>query len=147
MNPPLRDEGDIHAIIEGLKDGTIDAISTDHAPHTAEEEAVGYDDAPNGITGLETAFAVGMKYLVERGHISIAELVALMTVKPASCLGLPAPRIVPGAAADIVIFDEEEWEANRDRLLSKSSNTPYHLEKLRGRILYTICKGQVLWTI
>ncbi len=146
MNPPLRTEEDRLAIIEGLKDGTIDLIATDHAPHTAEEKAVQpMWTAPSGITGLETSLGLGIKSLVKPGHLSLMELLEKMTCNPADLYHLPGGRIEEGAPADFVIFDpEEEWTVTE--FASKSSNSPFLGETLFGKIYYTICNGEIVYT-
>ncbi len=146
MNPPLRLESDRLAIIEGLKDGTIDTIATDHAPHSKEEKERDILSAPSGITGLETSLALGIRELVMPGYMSLMELLGLMTIKPASLYGLDAGDIKEGKSADLVIFNpREEWLF--DKSVSKSSNTPFLGEKLPGRIHYTICKGEVVYQL
>ncbi len=146
MNPPLRTESDRLAIIEGLKDGTIDLIATDHAPHSADEKAVQpMWKAPSGITGLETSLGLGITALVEPGHLSLMELLEKMTCNPADLYHLPAGRIEEGAPADFVIFDpEEQWEVTE--FASKSSNSPFLGATLYGKIYYTICRGEIVYT-
>lgn len=144
MNPPLRTESDRLAIIEGLKDGTIDIIATDHAPHSDEEKEKEFLEAPSGIIGLETAFALGMTNLVKKGHLSLMELIRKLTINPAQLYKIDGGSIEEGMPADIVIFDtEEEWEV-RD-FSSKSKNSPYIGEKLFGKIKYTICNGDIVY--
>lgn len=146
MNPPLRTENDRMEIIEGLKDGTIDLIATDHAPHTAEEKAADpMWTAPSGITGLETALGLGIKSLVKPGHLTMMQLLQKMTSNPAALYKLPGGRIAIGAPADFVIFKpEEEWTVNS--FASKSSNTPFTGDILPGKIHYTICNGSIIYT-
>ena len=145
MNPPLRTEKDRLEIIEGLKDGTIDLIATDHAPHTAEEKAAEpMWTAPSGITGLETALSLGIKSLVEPGHMTMMQLLKKMTSNPAALYKLPGGSLAIGKPADIVIFDpEEEWEVGD--FASKSTNTPFTGETLPGIVRYTICGGKVIY--
>ncbi len=144
MNPPLRLESDRQALIEGLKDGTIDVIATDHAPHSKEEKEKSFREAPSGITGLETSLALGIRELVKPGYLSLMELICAMTDKPASLYGLDAGAVREGANADIVIFDpKEEWVF--DTSVSKSSNTPFLGQCLPGKIHYTICKGKIVY--
>ncbi len=144
MNPPLRLESDRLAIIEGLKDGTIDMIATDHAPHAKEEKDKPFAQAPSGITGLETSLALGIRELVKPGHMSLMELLAVMTCNPASLYGIDAGAIRIGGSADLVIFNpDEEWVF--DKSLSKSLNTPFLGERLPGKIYDTICRGKVVY--
>lgn len=145
MNPPLRTEWDRMQIIEGLKDGTIDLIATDHAPHTAEEKAAEpMWAAPSGITGLETALGLAVQSLVEPGHMTIMQMLEKMTSNPAKLYKLPGGTIAAGKPADIVIFDPEgEWEVGD--FASKSTNTPFTGETLPGKIEYTICGGKVIY--
>lgn len=144
MNPPLRTEKDRLAIIEGLKDGTIDLIATDHAPHSEEEKNKPLTEAPSGITGLETSLGLGITNLVRTGHLTLMELLEKMTWNPAALYHLPSGSIEKGAPADLVIFDpDEKWTA--DTFLSKSSNTPFEGAELYGKIHYTICRGEVVY--
>lgn len=144
MNPPLRTEKDRLAIIEGLKDGTIDLIATDHAPHSEEEKNKPLTEAPSGITGLETSLGLGITNLVKTGHLTLMELLEKMTWNPAALYQLPSGSIEKGAPADLVIFDpDEKWTA--DTFLSKSSNTPFKGAELYGKIHYTICRGEVVY--
>ncbi|MBP3383923.1 MAG: dihydroorotase [Firmicutes bacterium] len=145
MNPPLRTEKDRQEIIEGLKDGTIDLIATDHAPHTADEKAAEpMWAAPSGITGLETALSLAIKSLVEPGHMSMMQVLEKMTSNPATLYKLPGGDISEGKPADIVIFDpEEEWTVSE--FASKSSNTPFTGEDLPGIVRYTICGGKIIY--
>lgn len=145
MNPPLRLESDRLAIIEGLKDGTIDMIATDHAPHSKAEKDKPLKEAPSGITGLETSLGLGIRELVKKGHLSLMELLAAMTCNPAAIYGLAAGGIRIGDSADLVIFNpDEEWIF--DKSVSKSQNTPFLGEKLPGKIHFTICKGKVVYS-
>lgn len=144
MNPPLRRESDRQAIIAGLKDGTIEMIATDHAPHSREEKGKELTKAPSGITGLETSLALGIRELVKPGFLTMPELIARMTCGPAAVYGLDAGYIRQGADADLVIFNpEEEWSFVQSK--SKSSNTPFLGERLPGRIHYTICRGKIVY--
>lgn len=145
MNPPLRLESDRLAIIRGLKDGTIDMIATDHAPHSKEEKEKPLKEAPSGITGLETSLGLGIRELVKPGHLTMMELLAAMTCNPAAIYGLDAGGIRVGDSADLVIFNpEEEWVF--DKSVSKSQNTPFLGEKLPGKIHFTICRGKVVYS-
>ncbi|MCR4754884.1 MAG: dihydroorotase [Lachnospiraceae bacterium] len=145
MNPPLRTEEDRLAIIEGLCDGTIELISTDHAPHSSEEKAKSITEAPSGIIGLETSLALGITNLVKKSGLALLELLSKMTVNPAKLYGLDAGRIYEGGPADLVIFDpDEEWTVP-DKFVSKSCNTPFTGEKLYGHVHMTICGGEVVY--
>lgn len=144
MNPPLREESDRQAIIEGLRDGTIDIIATDHAPHSKEEKERPITKAPSGIIGLETALALGITNLVGERQLSMAQLIAAMAANPAKMYGLPAGTLAEGAAADIVIFDPDASQTVRD-FASKSSNTPFAGQTLRGVVKYTIVDGRIAY--
>lgn len=144
MNPPLRTEADRMAIIEGLKDGSIDLIATDHAPHSIEEKAKEITQAPSGIIGLETALSLGIMSLVESGHLTMMQLLEKMTCNPADLYHLPGGNIAVGAPADFVIFDPKAtWIA--DQFVSKSCNSPFTNMELPGKILYTICNGEIVY--
>ncbi len=144
MNPPLRLESDRRAIIEGLRDGTIEMIATDHAPHSKEEKDRGLLQAPSGITGLETSLALGIRELVEPGYMTLGLLIERMSAGPAGIYGLDAGSITEDGIADLVIFDPKEiWVF--DRSVSKASNTPFLGETLPGKIYYTICRGRVVY--
>lgn len=146
MNPPLREEADRLAVIEGLKDGAIDMIATDHAPHSAEEKAKPITEAPSGIIGLETALSLGVRELVHKKHLSMEELIRLMSSAPAELYGLDAGYLAEGGPADIVIFDKDaEWTAGN--YLSKSANSPFTGETMPAKIYYTICDGNVVYSI
>ena len=146
MNPPLRTREDRLAVIEGLRDGTIDMIATDHAPHSAEEKALPLTEAPSGILGLETAFALGVTQLVKPGYLSLMELMKKMSLNPARLYRLPYEGVAVGAPADLVLFDEaEEWTV--EGFHSRSSNSPFLGWKLSGRVHYTICGGNVVYEL
>lgn len=146
MNPPLREKEDIAAVIEGLRDGTIDAIVTDHAPHTAEEKA-DFASAPNGVVGLETSLAAGITYLVRPGHLSMPQLIRKMSTAPADLLGIDAGRLQIGARADFVLFDPSaSWTVQPEALHSKSHNTPYKEMTLYGVVRYTISDGNIIFS-
>lgn len=146
MNPPLRTQKDKQAIIEALADGTIDCIATDHAPHTPEEKE-DFLTAPNGVIGLETSLAAGITYLVEKGYVSLAKLIFLMSPAPARILGIEGGILAQGKPADIVLFDpSEKWRVNPEKLHGKSSNTPFKYLELTGRVKYTICKGEIIFS-
>ncbi len=145
MNPPLRTEEDRQAIIEALKDDTIEIIATDHAPHTEEEKGVGLLNAPSGITGLETALALGITSLVKEGHLSLMHLLDKLTNKPAMMYGLDSGSIEEGRAADLVIFDPEELWTVTDNFASKAKNSPFIGWELQGKVKFTICGGEVVY--
>ncbi|MCD7866900.1 MAG: dihydroorotase [Clostridiales bacterium] len=145
MNPPLRREEDRRAILRGLADGTIDLIATDHAPHTREQKALPLTQAPSGIIGLETSLGLGITSLVRPGYLTLMELLEKMTVNPAVLYHLPGGVIAPGAPADFVIFDPEEaWTV--DHFVSKSANSPFLGKTLYGKIHYTICGGEIVYS-
>lgn len=144
MNPPLRTSKDRDAIIEGIKDGTIDMIVTDHAPHSKEEKEKPLASAPSGITGLETSLGLGIKSLVMPGHITLLKLMELMSKNPAGFYRLEPGSISKGSSADIVIFGEKEmWKV--DRFESKASNSPFYGWELPGKVHYTICNGKIVY--
>ena len=144
MNPPVRTEDDRQAIIGGIKDGTIDMIVTDHAPHSDEEKARPMESAPSGITGIETSLALGIKMLVKTGEISLMKLIELMSTNPAKFYRMIPGSIEEGNVADLIIFGEDEnWVA--DHFESKASNTPFKGWTLPGRIHYTICDGKIIY--
>ncbi len=146
MNPPLRTEADRKEIIRGLLDGTLDCISTDHAPHTDYEKDKEFDFAPNGILGLETSLAVSLDVLVRQNKFKLAQVVDLMTRQPARVLGLPAGTLNPGAAADVCLFDpNEKWRYDAHAGFSKSRNSPWHGQILTGRVKTTIVDGRVVF--
>jgi dihydroorotase len=146
MNPPLRDQDDRAALIEGLLDGTIDFIATDHAPHTAEEKSEGMVLAPFGIVGLETAFPLLYTHFVLKNRISIEQLIQFLTVKPAESFGLPYGKIEVGAPGDLVLLNlDEEREINPEEFLSKGRNTSFGGWKCKGWPEMTIARGQIAW--
>ncbi|MBR4760190.1 MAG: dihydroorotase [Lachnospiraceae bacterium] len=145
MNPPLREEEDRKAIIEGLRDGTIDLIATDHAPHSKEEKEKPITEAPSGIIGLETAFSLAVTNLVRPGHLSLKTLFDRMSWSPAAMYHLPCGRIAEGMAADLVLFDEAA-KVKYDTFCSKSSNSPFTGQELYGKVCMTICGGRVVYT-
>ena len=146
VNPPLRGEADRYALIRGLKDGTIDFIATDHAPHSPEEKARELAQAPSGMIGLETALALGVTNLVRKGHLTMLQLLEKMTVNPARFYGLDAGTLRAGAPADLVIFDErEKWTVEEDKFRSKSRNSPFTGMELYGKVYCTICGGNVVY--
>ena len=143
MNPPLRTVDDVAAIKQGLKDGTIDVIATDHAPHAADEKSGEFDHAAFGIVGLETALGLALK-LVDEGVLTLSEVIAKLSVKPASILRIDRGTLAPGSEADITIIDHyEEWVVDSSRFKSKSKNTPFHGWKLKGKAVQTIVGGRL----
>ncbi|WP_270841875.1 dihydroorotase [Mediterraneibacter faecis] len=144
MNPPLRTENDRLAIIEGLKDGTIDLIATDHAPHSTEEKSRPITQTPSGIIGLETSLALGITSLVRPGHLTLSQLIEKMTINPANLYHLPCGSVAEGNAADLVLFDpNEKWIP--ETYASKSSNSPFTGWELYGKVKYTICDGKIVY--
>lgn len=143
VNPPLRSQKDVEGIIEGLKDGTIDIISTDHAPHHIDEKNVEFKQASNGMVGFETAFPLAITYLVKPGHLSLKELLFKMCLNPSKMLGLNKGTIEIGVSADILIFDiNEEYSVDVNNFESKSKNSPFNGFKLFGQPQYTIVNGK-----
>lgn len=143
MNPPLGSESDRLALIEGLKDGTLDAISTDHAPHTPEEKA-DFFTAPNGSIGMETSLAAVLTALA--GEMSLVEIIRKMSTNPARILGIPGGTLAVGAPGDVVLFDpERRWTVDPDRLHGKSRNTPFKGMELRGRVAATFLRGRKVY--
>lgn len=144
MNPPLRTEKDRLAIIQGLKDGTIDLIATDHAPHSAEEKGQPLTKAPSGIIGLETALSLGITQLVDKQQLSMTELLEKMTINPAKMYHLEAGRIKEGGLADLCIFHPQKaWTV--EQFESRSSNSPFLNQELKGVVEYTICSGSIVY--
>ena len=145
MNPPLRTSEDVKAIIEGLQDGTLDCIATDHAPHTPEEKA-DFEKAPNGSISMETSLAVGITYLVKTGLLTFEEPVQKMSVNPAKILGIEAGTLALGSPADIALVDlDERWTVDVDALHGKSKNTPFKGMTLTGRVKKTVLNGKVVF--
>lgn len=144
MNPPLREEADRLAIIEGLKDGTIDIIATDHAPHTAEEKAKPITEAPSGIIGLETALPLGITKLVKEGHLTMMQLIEKMSLNPAKMYHLDAGYLAEGGPADLIVVDADSKIICGD-YASKASNTPFTGWELYGKVCATVCKGSVIY--
>lgn len=145
MNPPLRAWQDVQAIKEGLRDGTIDAIATDHAPHAVQDKQQEFADAPFGIVGLETALPLTLA-LVEEGVLSLEAAIAKLTTEPAHAFGLTQGTLAPGADADVVVVDlEEPWEIDPARFRSRSRNTPFAGWKVKGRVIATLVGGRVVY--
>jgi dihydroorotase len=145
MNPPLREAADRDAMLEGIADGTVDAIATDHAPHHADEKMVEFDRAPFGITGLETAVPLVFDRLVHAGRITVARAIELLSTSPARVLNLPGGTLAAGAPADIVVIDpDRRVTIDAGRHVSKSKNTPFHGWVLRGAVAYTLVGGRIV---
>ena len=144
MNPPLREEADRLAVIEGLKDGTIDLIATDHAPHSEEEKNRPITEAPSGIIGLETAFALAITNLVKPGYLTLPQLFDRMSLAPSQMYHLPYGVVEEGAVADLIIFDDEQ-QVTFDKFVSRSSNSPFLGQTFYGTIDMTICKGEIAY--
>jgi dihydroorotase len=148
MNPPLREAADIVALREGLREGVIDCIASDHAPHAYDEKEAAFDDAPFGIIGLETAFGVAHTELVRGGTLTLPQLVARMSTSPAALFHLPAGTLATGAPADVCVLDvERPWRVEPDRFHSKSRNTPFGGRELVGRAVLTFVAGRPAHTL
>jgi len=146
MNPPLREAEDREAIRAALKDGTIDVIATDHAPHHYDAKEREFDDAPNGIIGLESALGLAITELVEPGWLTLQELVNRMSTLPARIFNLPGGTLAPGAPADVTVFDPgASWTVRPDEWFSRSRNTPFRGRQLVGRPTLTIVRGQIVY--
>jgi dihydroorotase len=145
INPPIRGEDDRQALIEGLRDGTLDCIASDHAPHAPQEKQVEFDEAPPGAIGLETMFSVVMAQLVKPGHLDLPAALALITHRPARVLGINGGTLSIEAPADLTLFDpDEEWTVRKDELHSKSANSPYVGRSLLGKVKHTIVDGNLV---
>lgn len=146
MNPPLRTRADVEALRKGLKDGTIEVISTDHAPHSREEKSRSMLTAPFGIVGLETSVGLTITELVKTGILTPMQMVEKMSFNPAKILHSKAGTLKEGRAADIAIIDPDaEWTVNPEKFRSKGKNTPFAGRKLKGKVLYTICDGRIVY--
>lgn len=145
VNPPLRTEADRRAIIEGLKDGTLNIIATDHAPHSREEKAKDIKDAPSGMIGLETSLALGITNLVKTGELELIDLLEKMTINPAMLYHLNAGRVTEGGPADLVLFDPDKKWTVEDHFYSKANNSPFIGMELTGKVQYTICGGKIVY--
>jgi dihydroorotase len=144
MNPPLRTEIDRLALVEGLRDGTLDCVATDHAPHARHEKEVPFEEAPFGVTGLETAFAALHTFLVVPGAVPLATVLERMSAGPARALGLPVPRVRVGEPANLVQLSlDEEWEVREDRFRSRSANSWLLGARLRGAVVRTLADGRL----
>ena len=146
VNPPLRTAQDVKGIIAGLKDGTIDVIATDHAPHSAEEKARPLTRAPSGMIGLETSLAITLTELYHTKKMELPVIIRRMTTNPADILHLPKGRMSLGVDADLTIFDpDEEWTIDPEQFASKARNTPFAGRRVKGRVKYTIVQGKVIY--
>jgi len=147
VNPPLREQEDVEAVIAGLQDGTIDCIASGHAPHTPTEKGVEFALAPFGMIGLETSLALAVTGLVGPGHLPLERVVELMTTGPARCCGLDAGTRGPGAPADITVFEPEAtWTVQRTGFASRSRNSPFTGQSLTGQVKYTFCSGRLVYS-
>jgi dihydroorotase len=143
VNPPLRTIDDVNAIKDGLNDGTIDAIASDHAPHARTDKEVEFEYAAFGITGLETSLALGLK-LVDDGILTLHQLIFTMSTNPAIILNIPKGTLKIGADADITVIDlAKNWTVDRSTLLSKGKNTPFHGWTMKGKAIVTIMGGEI----
>ncbi|MEX1110946.1 MAG: dihydroorotase [Chthoniobacterales bacterium] len=149
MNPPLREQGDIEALLGGIADGTIDILATDHAPHAVYEKEVEFAAAPFGIVGLETAVGIFCQILLHRQRVvDLPRLVSMLTVNPARLLGLDRGTLAPGAPGDVTLLDPDRaWVVDKEQFASKGRNTPFHGWPLRGRAVRTIVGGRTVWEI
>lgn len=146
VNPPLRTKQDVEAIIAGLKDGTIDAIATDHAPHSAQEKAKPLAEAPSGMVGLETSLGATLTALYHTGEMDLSDILKKMTFNPACILGIPKGRLSLGGEADFTIFDPNEtWTVDPAQFASKGRNTPFAGRALTGKVKYTIVGGKIVY--
>ena len=146
MNPPLGSEDDRRALVDGLLDGTIDCIATDHAPHARHEKDAPFEEAPFGVTGLETAFAALNTFLVREGEVPLATVLERLSAGPSRALGLPAPRIAVGEPANLVLLDlEATWTVSEDRFRSRSANSWLLGRTLVGAVVKTVAAGRVVF--
>ena len=146
VNPPLRTRQDVEAIIAGLKDGTIDAIATDHAPHSAQEKAKPLAEAPSGMVGLETSLGATLTALYHTGEMDLSDILKKMTFNPACILGIPKGRLSLGGEADFTVFDPNEaWTVEPEQFASKGRNTPFAGRELKGKVKYTIVGGKIVY--
>jgi dihydroorotase len=145
MNPPLRESADVAALRGALKDGVIDCIASDHAPHAYDEKEAAFDDAPFGVVGLETAFAVAYTELVGGGVFTLPELILRMSTAPARAFHLPGGTLAPGAVADVTVLDPAaKWTVDPTQFHSKSHNTPFAGRALSGRAILTLVAGTIV---
>ena len=145
MNPPLREAADVAAVKAGLADGTIDAIATDHAPHHLDEKDIEFNEAMNGIIGLETSLPLSLR-LVEEGVLTLPVLVEKISCNPSKILGIERGTLQPGAVADLTVIDpKKEWTVEADKLASKSKNSPWLGERMTGAAVCTVVAGKVVY--
>jgi len=146
MKPPLRRSRDVEAIIEGIANGTVDAIATDHAPHPGDEKMQEFERCPFGITGLETAIGLTLSELVHPGHITVGRMVELFTTGPADVLRMDRGRLTPGSPGDVTVFDlASEWTFDVGQSHSKSRNSPFSGRRFKGGPVATIVDGDIVW--
>jgi dihydroorotase len=147
VNPPLRTDEDVAAVVAGLCDGTIDAIATDHAPHAVHEKEVEFEQAPNGITGLETALGLSLRWLHKEWKMPIGRVLSLLSAQPAALLGLKGRgTLTVGSYGDVVVFDPKaEWTYNARDTKSKSRNTPFDGWTMQGKVRWTISEGRIAY--
>jgi dihydroorotase len=146
MNPPLRSARDRDSIIEGIVDGTLEVLGSDHAPHCDYEKEVEFDYAPFGITGLETELALSLMQLYHTKHLGLSDLITKFTVSPARLLRLAKGTLAAGSDADVTVFDpDREWVFGKDRTASKSFNSPFYGWRLKGKAVATIVSGRIVW--
>ncbi|MGZ3570138.1 MAG: amidohydrolase family protein, partial [Thermodesulfobacteriota bacterium] len=143
VNPPLRTSEDVEAVREGLKDGTIDVIASDHAPHASTDKEIEFEYASSGITGLETSLALSLR-LVDDGVLTLGQLILRMSTNPAQILNIPKGTLKTGGDADITVIDpNRNWTVDRNTLLSRGKNTPFHGQAMKGRAIMTIMGGEI----
>jgi len=148
MKPPLRSASDVNAVVEGVVNGAIDAIATDHAPHAGSEKMQEFEKCPFGILGLETALGISFEQLLHPGKIGLKRLVELLTTGPANILGIPRGSLAAGTAGDVTIFSlDREWTYDVNKSFSKSRNSPFDGKKFRGGPIATIVNGQIIWRV
>ena len=146
MNPPLRRKEDVEALKKGLSDGTMEVISTDHAPHTADEKNSSMVKAPFGIVGMETAAALTYTELVLGGYLTPMQMVEKMSYNPAQILHLKKGTLEEGRMADVMLFDPEcTYAIDKNKFWSKAKNTPFHGRKVTGKVMMTICEGKIVY--
>jgi dihydroorotase len=149
MNPPLRTQRDIDQLIEGVADGTLTVLASDHAPHCSYEKEVEFDLAPFGILGLETELGLFLDILLHKKRaLSLSRLIAMLTVEPARLLGIDRGTLSVGAHADVTILDPDlEWTVDKESSASRSRNTPFHGWELKGRAIRTVVAGKTVWSL
>jgi dihydroorotase len=146
MNPPLRTQADVHALVEALQDGTVDAIATDHAPYARGEKNQAFDCCPNGVIGLETSLGVVLTHLYHSGKLTAMQIVEKMSTGPAQCLGLPGGTLQLGAPADITVIDSHfQWQVNPEHFKSKARNCPFKGHTLQGKAIQVFSRGRELF--